>query len=67
MSWSSAELTRIETLEEQLNKVQTAVKNLASKLQVRQLILLKQKELDALTNRVATLESQILTLQQNLE
>jgi polyhydroxyalkanoate synthesis regulator phasin len=65
MAWTDAETNRIEAIEDMLNKLQVAINNLASKKQMQQLLLLKQNEIDSLTQRVVTLESQI-TLLQNL-
>ena len=66
MAWSDAEELRIETLEEIVNLLQTAVGNLASKQQMQQLLLIKQAEVDALTDRVAALESQLAIIQDSL-
>lgn len=66
MSWSSAETERINTLENVVNDIQTAITNLMSKLQMRQLLMIKQAELDALTARVEALETQLTTLQNTL-
>jgi len=66
MSWSTAEETRIEAIEEVLTNVQQAINNLMSKLQYRQLVLLKQTEIDALTTRVEALESQVTVLQNEI-
>lgn len=66
MAWTSAEKQRIETLETVINDLQVAVTNLMSKQQMRQLLLIKQKEIDALTVRVASLESQIDVLQSKI-
>lgn len=66
MPLSAAEELRIQAIETMLNKLQTAVNNLMSKQQMRQLLLVKQKEVDGLTSRIATLESQIQTLQGSL-
>lgn len=63
MAWTDAEKDRVEAIETQLNKVQVAIKNLASKLQLRQLLLLKQTEIDSLTTRVADLERMVAILQ----
>lgn len=63
MAWTDAETSRINTLEEALNDLATAINHLASKQQLRQLLLIKQTTIDALTLRVASLEAQIATLQ----
>jgi polyhydroxyalkanoate synthesis regulator phasin len=66
MAWTDAEEQRIETLEEVVNDLQTAASNLASKQQMQQMLLIKQAEIDALTERVAALESQVTVLQGTL-
>lgn len=66
MAWTTAEESRIVAIEEMLNLVQVAVGNLMSKQQMRQLLLIKQAEVDALTERVESLESQVSTLQSQL-
>lgn len=65
--WSDAESTRIRNIESALNDLQTAVSNLMSKQQYRQLLLLKQNEISALTTRVLDLESQITILQGQID
>ena len=67
MSWTDAEETRIQAIETILNNLQIAVNNLMSKQQVRQLLLIKQNEIDSLTQRIETLESQVTNLQNTLE
>jgi polyhydroxyalkanoate synthesis regulator phasin len=54
---------RLQALESAVNEIQTAITNLASLAQLRQLNLIKQDELDALKTRVDTLESEIQVLQ----
>jgi len=66
MAWSDAETERVQAIETMLNNLQVAISNLASKQQIRQLLLLKQQEIDALTVRVASLETQITALQASL-
>lgn len=66
MAWTQAEEDRIIALEQRVNDVMTAITNLASKLQMRQLLLLKQAEIDSLTTRLNSLESQMAILQQDL-
>ena len=67
MAWTTSETVRIEAIEETLNEVQMAITNLMSKQQMRQMLLLKQEEIDALTRRVIALESQITVLQGRIE
>lgn len=67
MAWSSAEGTRINTLEEFVNSIATQLLNLVSKEQMRQLLLIKQREIDSLSSRLTALEAQIQTLQNQLD
>jgi polyhydroxyalkanoate synthesis regulator phasin len=59
----STTATRLTALENAVNDIQTAITNLASMAQLRQLNLIKQEEVDALKDRVADLETQIQVLQ----
>jgi polyhydroxyalkanoate synthesis regulator phasin len=63
MALTAAENIRVSAIETLLNKVQTAIKNLASQKQLRALNVLKQKEVDDLTARVTALETQVTALQ----
>jgi polyhydroxyalkanoate synthesis regulator phasin len=65
MAWTDAEKQRVEAIELMLNNIQTIIAKLASQAQLRSLSVLKQKEINELTARVATLESQVATLQKN--
>ena len=67
MAWTEAENDRVVAIENLLNEVQTAISNLMSKAQMRQLLLIKQSEVDALTQRVEALEAQVRTLQSRLD
>lgn len=67
MAWTSKETSRVQAIEEMLNKLQVAIKNLASKTQLRQLTLIRQTEVDELTERVESLEEQVSNLQNALE
>ena len=67
MAWTDAETQRVIAIETVLNQVQIAIKNLASLAQLNKHIQIKQQQLDSLTQRVASLESQIQTLQNSLE
>lgn len=60
-------LQRIQTIEDKLNEIQTALNNLIPKKIVNAAIALKQQEIDTLQTRVTTLESQIAILQANLD
>lgn len=59
----STTATRLTALENAVNEIQTAITNLASMAQLRQLNLIKQEEIEALQQRVADLETQIEVLQ----
>lgn len=64
--WTDAEERRIRAIETILNNAQTAISNVISKEQVRQLLLIKQRQIDALTARVNSLETQVANLQSEL-
>jgi polyhydroxyalkanoate synthesis regulator phasin len=66
MALTAYEEARIALIEEVLNELQVATSNLAAKQQVRQLILLRQTEIDSLTTRVAELERIIIILEQRM-
>jgi hypothetical protein len=66
MSLTAAEEIRIEAIENALNGALTSITNLISKEQMRQLLLLKQRELDAAVTRITSLEAQIVILQSRL-
>lgn len=66
MAWTDTETQRIEAIEEMLNTLQIAIRNLASKLQVEQLMLIKQTEIDSIKDRVISLESQVTALQSRI-
>lgn len=66
MAWTDAESDRIATLETVINQLQIAVTHLAAKQQLQQLLLLKQAEIEELTNRVESLERMVAILQQAL-
>lgn len=66
MAFTDAEEARILAIEKLLNELQVSVKNLAAKQQIRQLLLLKQAEIDALTKRVTSLESMMALVQESL-
>lgn len=67
MAWTDAEETRVNTLEEYVNTLSTRISLLLSKEQMRQLLLIKQREIDALEARIVSLETQITTLQNQLD
>ncbi len=66
MSFTDSEEARIQAIEQTLNKVQTAIKNLASQQQVRSLNVIRQKEIDNLTTRIEALETLVSNLQKAL-
>jgi len=59
MVWTDNEKSQVTDIEKLLNKIQIAITNLASRAQLRQLLLVKQKEIDDLKTRVTSLESRI--------
>jgi len=67
MAWTQAEEDRIKTIETVLNGLQTSVANLMSKMQMRQLIMIKQAQVDELARRVETLERLVQIIEQHLE
>lgn len=67
MSFSDAEEVRVRAIEEMINTLQIAINNLASKEQMRQLLLIKQSEIDSLTSRIASLEAQLTALQGSID
>lgn len=66
MALTDAERQRIRAIEEMLNDLQVAIRNMTSKLEFRQLILLRQQEIDTLKQRVSDLETQVATLQSKI-
>jgi len=66
MSFTDAEEKRIQAIEEAITKLLIAVNNLAAKKQLSQLTLLKQADIDNLTQRVTALESQLTLVQAEL-
>jgi polyhydroxyalkanoate synthesis regulator phasin len=66
MAWTTAEEKRIQAIETAINQLQTAVSNLMSKQQMRQLLLLRQEEIDTMKERITALETQVATLQGQL-
>ena len=63
MAFTAAEEKRIQAIEASLNDLQTAVNNLATKTQLKQLLNIRQSEIEELKSKVATLESEVITLQ----
>lgn len=62
MAWTSNEEARIEQIEQLLNRMQTALNNLASKQQLKALSVLKEKDINDLITRVVALENQVALL-----
>lgn len=63
MAWTDNEEKRVTMIEEVLNDLQIAMTKVMTKQQMQQLLLIKQTEIDSLTQRIAALESQIAILQ----
>lgn len=63
MAWTDAEERRVVNIEDALVSVTNAIGNLVSKMQLRQLLILKQAELDELTKQVTDLETKLTTLE----
>lgn len=57
---------RLDALEAAVTQLQTVTTNLASKKQLQQLSLLKQKEVDDLGDRVTQLETTVKLIQDSL-
>lgn len=56
-------LERIVVIEQKLNEMQTALNNVPSKVQMKALLSLRQSEIETLKEQVATLQSEIQSLQ----
>lgn len=65
--WTDAETARIELIEKVLNNLQTVVNSLLTKQQFRQLLLVKQKEIDELRAEINSVKSQLTILQNTIE
>lgn len=63
MSWTQTEENRIQAIEAKLNELQLALNALATKAQLKQLVNIRQSEIEDLKQRVSSLESQIQALQ----
>ncbi len=66
MALTEAEKLRILAIEELLNELQVMMTKLSSKEQIRQIMLIRQAEFDALKERVTALESEVAILQSRL-
>ncbi len=62
MALTTEELARIELIEDALNKVLIKLNKTISKLQFRQLMLVREQEIADLTARVAAVEAQQETI-----
>ena len=62
MTITDAEEVRLQTIELYLGTLRDTIDNLASKEQIRQLLLLKQQQVAILVSKVATLEAQLVAL-----
>jgi len=63
--WLDQEEARIISLERMLNKIQTAINNLAPKEMLRRLLTVRQTEINSLDTRVTALEAAVAILQQD--
>jgi hypothetical protein len=66
MVWSSAEISRIKDIQKMLSTLQIAINNLVSTQQIRQLLLIRQQEINSLKTRAAKLEESIALLQSKI-
>jgi hypothetical protein len=65
MSWSDAEAERVEDIETTIVDLLQVFENLASRKQVEQLLLIKQKEVEQLQSRLVEVTSDILALEES--
>jgi hypothetical protein len=63
MAFSASDELRIQAIEKAVNDLQTALNALATKAQMKQLLNIRQSEIEDLKTRVAALESEIQILQ----
>jgi len=63
MAWSSEETARVQAIETKLNEMQVAINKLASRAQLKQLLNIRQSEIQELQQDIADLESQVAALQ----
>lgn len=63
MAFTATEEIRVKALEDAVVAIQTAISNLASKEQLRQLTLIKQADIDDLKVQVEELETAIAIIQ----
>ena len=67
MAITGNDLATIQAIESAISDLQKAVKNLASKAQMRQLLLIKQEEINTLSDRVTALETAVSSLERSLK
>jgi hypothetical protein len=67
MAWTSQEEKRIVIIEEMLNSIQMKLNSLTPKTQLSQLLNAKQTEVNALTNKIASLEAIVTNLMAALQ
>jgi len=63
MAWSSEETARVQAIETKINEMQVAINKLASRAQLKQLLNIRQSEIQELQQTVADLQSQVEALQ----
>ena len=62
MAWTDSETARVELIEDALNKVLIKLNKTISKLQFRQLMLVRETEISDLDTRITAIESQLETI-----
>ena len=62
MAWTDSETARIELIEDALNKVLIKLNKTISKLQFRQLMLVRETEISDLDTSITAIESQLETI-----
>lgn len=63
MAWSSEETARVQAIETKINEMQVAINKLASRAQLKQLLNIRQSEIQELQQDVTDLQSQVEALQ----
>ena len=63
MSFSTQEEARIATIEEKLNELQTVMSRFVTIAQMKQVLLVKQQEVDQAVADIASLQTQVAVLQ----
>lgn len=62
MAWTDSETARVELIEDALNKVLIKLNKTISKLQFRQLMLVRETEISDLDTRITAIENQLETI-----